>query len=100
MLFPEIITTDDINRINAMFFKAKKWGLTNTVPSVEEHCENADRKLFKAMLWSHHCLHTLLQTVRSTSGRNMRERGHNFQPIAKTKFFKNSFIVRCLYNYV
>ena len=54
---------NDINRINAVFCKAKKWGLTNTVPSVEELCENADRKLFKAMMWSHHCLHTLLTPV-------------------------------------
>ena len=31
----------------------------------------------------------------------MMERGRNFQlPIAKTKFFKNSFIVHYLYNYV
>ena len=72
-----MIAADDINRINAMVCEAKKWGLTNTVPSVEELCENAIRKLFKAMMWSHHCLHTLLPPVRSTSGRNMRERGHN-----------------------
>ena len=95
----EMITADDINRINAVFCKATKLGLTNTIPSVEELCENADRKLFKAMMWSHHGLYTLLPPVRYTSGRNMRERGNNIQlPIVKTKFVKNSFIVRCLYN--
>ena len=94
-------TADDINRINSVFCQAKKWSLTNTVPSVEELCENADRKLFKSMMWSHHCLHTLLPPVRYTSGHNIRQRGHNFQlPFAKTKIFKNNFIVRCLYNYV
>ena len=99
--FSGMITVDYINRINAVFCKAKKWGLTNTVPSVEEFCENADQKLFKEMMWSHNCLHTLLPPVRYTSRRNMRERGNHFQlPIAKTKFFKNSFMMRCLYNYV
>ena len=67
-----IITADDINRIIAVFCKAKMWSLNNTVPSVEELCENADLKLLKAMMWSHHCLHTLLPPVRYTSGRNMR----------------------------
>ena len=101
LAFLGMITVDDINRINAVFCKAKKCGLTNTVPSVEKLCENADRKLFKAMMWSHHCLHTVLPPVQSTSGRNMVKRGHNFQlPIAKTKLLKNSFIVRCLCNYV
>ena len=99
--FSGMTTADDINRINAVFCKAKKWGLTNTVPSVEELCEKADRKLFEAMMWSHHCLHMLLPTVRYSFGRNMRKRCHHFQlPIAKTKFFKNSFIVHCLYKYV
>ena len=46
--FSGMITADDINRINTVFCKAKKWGLTNTVPSVEELCKNADQKLFKA----------------------------------------------------
>ena len=97
--FSATITADDINRINAVF--RKEWGLTNTVSSVEELCETADRKLFKAVMLTHHYLHTLLPPARYTSGRNTRKRGHNFQlPIAKTKFFKNSFIVRCLYNYV
>ena len=65
--FSAMITVDDINRINAVFFKAKKWDLTNTVPSVEELFECADLKLFKAIMWSHHCLHTLMSPVRYTS---------------------------------
>ena len=84
-------------------WRCRHWRLqtrTNSAFSVEE-CENADWQLFKAMMWSHHCLHKLLPSVRYTSGRNMRERSHYFQlPIAKMKFFKNIFIVRCLYNYV
>ena len=88
-LFSGMITADDINRINSVFCKAKKWGLTNIVPSVEKLCENADRKLFKAMMWWHHCLHTLLSPARYTCGRNMRERGQHFQlPIAKTNNFQ------------
>ena len=71
MIYMYMITADDSNRNNA----AKKLGLTNTVPSVEELCDNVDRKLFKAI----HCLHTLLPPVSSTFGRNMRERGHYFQ---------------------
>ena len=99
--FSGMITADDINRSKAVFCKTKKWDVTNSVPSVEELYENADRKLFKAMMWSHHCLHTLLPSLQSTSGRHMKERGNNFQlPIATTKFFKNSFILHCLYNYV
>ena len=58
-----MITADDINRINAVFCKTKKWGLTNTVPLVEELYENVDLKLFKAMIWSHHYLHTLQLSV-------------------------------------
>ena len=35
----EMIIADDINRFNAVFSKAKKWGLTNTVLSIAELCE-------------------------------------------------------------
>ena len=61
--FSGMITAADINRLDAVFCKAKKCGLTNTVPSVEELYEYADRKLFKAMMWSHSCLHTLLPYI-------------------------------------
>ena len=43
--FSGMITADDINRINAVFCNAKKWGLTNTVPSVEELCETIENYL-------------------------------------------------------
>ena len=42
--FSGMITVDDINRFNVAFCKAKKTGLTNTVPSVEELRENDDHK--------------------------------------------------------
>ena len=47
--FSGMITADDIDKINAVFCKTEKWVLTNTVTSVEEICESAVRKLFKAM---------------------------------------------------
>ena len=78
--FSGMITANDINKINAVFWKDKKWDLTNTVPSVEELCDNADRKLFKAMMWSHHCLHTLLPPERYTSGRNEETRSYFSTP--------------------
>ena len=40
--FSGVITADDMNRTNAVFYKAK-----NTVPSIEELCENTDRKLLQ-----------------------------------------------------
>ena len=48
--FSGMIIADYINRITTVFYRAKKWSLTNAVPSVEALCVNAYRKLFKAMM--------------------------------------------------
>ena len=52
-----LFTVDDIHRINAVFVKARKWGLTSTAPIASVLIQIAENKLFKAALDVKHCLH-------------------------------------------
>ena len=71
------LTADDISRINAVFVKVCKLGLTTTVTIASDLIEKADKKLFKAALHVKHCLHSLLPPVRDSVNRSLRKRGHD-----------------------
>ena len=92
----EFLTADDISSINAVFVKARKWGLTTTVPIASHLIQIADNKLLEAALDVKHCLHSLLPPVLDSFRRNLRKRSHSFlMPLARTNLHKESFIARC-----
>ena len=95
-----LLSTADINRVNAVFLKARKWGLTRIVPEANDLIDKADKKLFRVVLDPAHCRHSLLPLIRDTHGRSLRKRGHNLTlPLVRTELHKESFITRCLFKY-
>ena len=70
------LTADDmyISVINAIFFKAPKWGLTSTVQIDSDLIQIADNKLLQTPLHVKHCLHSILPPVRDSFGRTSSKR--------------------------
>jgi len=59
----------------------------------------ADTDMFRNMCKSHHCLHHLLPTIRSSD--NLRDRGHSYNLSEyNTSIHKKSFVVRTLYEFI
>ena len=91
----------DIARLQALLNKAYRYRLTNNKYLIQELYERADYRLFRQICNnSNHCLHRLLSSKPEVD-MPLRDRGHCYSlPLAKTEQHKNSFIVRCLYEYV
>ena len=61
---------------------------------------DANIDLFHKMTKAHHCAHALLPPVKS-GAHNLRLKGHTYElPRCDTEMYKNSFVPRCLYQYV
>ena len=91
----------DEGRINGMFKKAYRWGLTTKLYKFEEMVDVADKRLFRAIQTSDHCLNLLLPGKRNVYASKLRSRGHKFRlPVMHTEMHKKSFINRCLYKFV
>ena len=54
------LTKQQRQRINAFLKRARKYGLTEELYSIEEMLEKADARLFRRMLNPAHCLHSIL----------------------------------------
>ena len=82
--FPEIggfLTAVDIRRINPVFGRAHKSGLTTTVPTASDLNEKVDKKLCTAAVLNiTHCLLSLLFPVRESDSfcRSVRKKCHSF----------------------
>lgn len=98
--FAGFLTAHDIARVNAALKKARRWQISEKIHTVEELIARADKKLFKRAQFFGHCIHQLLPPLREDKYQ-LRKRGHPFLlPLVKTNLFKNSFINRCIYNYI
>ena len=90
----------DINRINSVFRKAKKYRFTDTIYDFEGLLRYHDENLFLKMGYSNHCLHHLLQTHKEKV-KDLRNRGHDYSlPLCNSNMRKNSFIPRTLYSFI
>jgi hypothetical protein len=58
------ITSDQVNRINAVLKRAKRYGVTGEIYIFEGLLECGDREMFTKMQAPDHCLHHLLPPVR------------------------------------
>ena len=103
-VFYGYLTSLHINRINSMFRKALRWGLTHQIYTIESLSVIAERKLFSRIKYNPtHCLGPLLPAGRSqTVMSRLRKRGHNFEmpPPKINALHRNSFIIRCLFDYL
>lgn len=91
----------DVDRFNALFRRAKKYGYTNIVYDFKGLLYNSDYKLFVKLQSPLHCLNHILPQLKPTAALSLRHRGHDFYlPTATTVLHKQSFMPRALYSFV
>ena len=86
-----------VDRINAMFRKAKRWGITTDELDLDLLSTVADSGLFNKIKFENHCLHHLLPKVHEVVSYNLvrgRPTRYDLPKITFTKLL-NSFIYRC-----
>ena len=94
--FYGFILLSDIDRLNAIFRKARRWGITAVEYDTELLSALADSGLFEKMHSEKYCLHHLLPKVREVKSHNLRDRPTRYiLPCAKLGKLQNSFIFRC-----
>ena len=94
--FYGFILQSDVDRINAMFRKAKRWGIVADELDLDHLSTLADSGLFHKIKYENHCLHHLLPKVHEVVSYNLRGRPTRYEP-PRTNYCKllNSFIYRC-----
>jgi hypothetical protein len=87
-----VLSSEDVARLNAVFRKAVRWGITDNLYNISNFNDNIQTRLFKHIVNdSDHLLHDLLPERKNT-GHILRQRGHKFQlPIGLTSMFNRSF---------
>jgi len=100
-MFYRFLTADMINRINAVFRKAKKWSLTNYLYSIENIADEMQINLFQTSKMSNHCLHHLYAVKnRDDTRMTLRPRGHDYElPVVKYDISAKNFIVNSLFKF-
>ena len=95
------LSADNLRKVDAVFNKARRWQLTSHTLYSADLIEQCDKHLFRVALNPTHCLHSILPPKKNMYGRNLRKKGHGRElPLAKTKLYKDSFVMRCIYKYV
>ena len=93
------LNQSDINRLDAILRKAKRWGLTNMTETFDDLSDNADAKLFRSLqLNSEHCLVQLLPDLNKKDRSTLRHKSKYDIPLIKNEKLSNSFIMRCCSN--
>ena len=72
--FYGFILQSDVDRIDAMFRKAKRWGITTDEFNMDFLSTLSDSRLFKNIKFDQHCLHHLLPQVHEVPSYNLRGR--------------------------
>lgn len=95
------VKAHDVERFNALFRRAKKYGYTHTIYDFNGLLFTADLKLFNNMQSPLHCLNHILPPVKNSIIQSLRPRGHVFNlPVTRNEFRKKSFLVRALYTFI
>lgn len=87
------------NQINAFLKRAYKCNLFSELINIEELLDKCDKKLFRNISSSTHCLFSILPP-RNTHVYALRRRGHDYSlTCIQSELCKKSFVNRCLFNY-
>ena len=93
------LNQSDMNRLDAILRKAKRWGLTNMTETFGELSDNVDAKLFGGLqLNSGHCLAQLLPDLNKKDRYTLLNKNKYDIPLIKNEKLSNSFIMRCCSN--
>ena len=97
--FYGFISKRDIDRINAMFRKARRWGITADEFDMDLLSTISDSGLFRKIGNENHCLHQLLPRVHEVPAYSLRPKPTVYNiPGPKIKKLLNSFIYRRAHN--
>ena len=88
-----------LSQIDKLVGRAHKYGYTSKSYSIKGIIRSRDMKLWDKMTSdTNNPLHELLP---NRLERSLRPRGHNYElPLIRTERFKNSYINRCLFNFI
>ena len=88
-----------LRQIDKLVARAHKYSYTSKNYSIEEIIRSRDKKLWDKVTSNvNNPLHELLP---NRLERPLRPRGHNYElPLIRTERFKNSYINRCLFNFI
>lgn len=90
-----------IGQINAFLKRMHRYNFAKDKMLFDELLSNSDSRLFRKLSDPMHSTFQLLPSIKVNSGVKTRTRGHPFSlPKVSTNLHRNSFIVRCLFNYV
>ena len=95
-LYSGAILQSDKDKINAMFRKGKRWGITSNIYSFDELAVLADTGLLNSVLSGHHCLNHLIPEIKNPPSYSLRPKPITYNlTITKHLGLENSFIHRC-----
>jgi hypothetical protein len=90
----------DIQRINAMFRRAKRYQFTDTLFDFSGLLKYHDNKLFNNMQQPIHCLSHILPLFKPSRPTRNNSLGHPYVlPKVRTELYKKSFIPRVLFDF-
>ena len=85
----------EINKIDAMFRKAYRWGLTSKVYNFAEIAADCDKCLVSRILKDSHCLRSLVPKLKTNDRYHLRNNNNNYvRSLIKNEQYLNSFIPR------
>ena len=68
----------EINKIDAMFRKAHRWGLTSKVYNFAEIAADGDKCLVSRILKDSHCLRSLVPKLKTNDRYQLRNNNNNY----------------------
>ena len=93
------LTKEAEGRIDAFLRRMFQYGYCCHCYTIRDLVADCDKRLYQSVTQSSHCLNQLL--VKKSVNIPLRFRGHNYVlPLCISQCYKNSFINRCLFNYV
>ena len=93
----QLLTREQIGRIEAFLRRMYKYGFFQSVINFQELPADYGLTLYRTLLCGNSCIHQLLP-AKNDGIMQLRPRGHNFAlPACKHDLFKDSFVTRCLY---
>ena len=90
------LNTADIDQIDAMFRKARRWGIASVVYTYEEIAADADTNLVRKIVTNtKHVLYRTVPEVKCNERYELRNNNRSYNVVmAKNNKFRNSFIQR------
>ena len=90
------LNTADIDQIDAMFRKARRWGIASVVYTYEEIAADADTNLVRKIVTNtKHVLYRTVPEVKCNERYELRNNNRSYIVVmAKNNKFRNSFIQR------